>query len=117
MACCAFAVFILGQIVFAFGKVRVFLFGPLAGTDERTRLSAAAGWRLDAGVTAAQALAIAPARLQGMRHAVPRALAAVLFVELLIATGGLAGGISYAAYSQAGLVPALVHICRGGGAS
>src|SRR3546814_16257454 len=43
MACCAFAVFLLGQIALAFDGVRTFLFG--ASDETRARPNAAVGWQ------------------------------------------------------------------------
>jgi hypothetical protein len=43
MACCAFAVFLLGQALFGLERVRELLFGPAAATPPR--ISRSAAWR------------------------------------------------------------------------
>jgi hypothetical protein len=103
MACCAFAVFLLGQIALAFDGVRTFLFG--AQDETQTKPNAAVCWR--PGMTAA-------AQASRFRFiASPKIMAAAAGVELAVMAGGLIGWSAYAGQSPS-LDFAMTYICRGG---
>ncbi len=103
MACCAFAVFLLGQIALAFDGVRTFLFG--ASDDAEVRPNAAVDWQLG---MAAQVHA------PRFKLAVsPKFLAAGIGAELAIMAGGFVGWAAYAGQSPS-LDFAMTYICRGG---
>lgn len=103
MACCAFAVFLLGQIALAFDGVRTFLFG--ASDETRARPNAAVGWQFGMA---------APMPAPRFKLAIsPKFLMAGVGAELAIMAGGLIGWSAYAGQSPS-LDFAMAYICRGG---
>lgn len=110
MACCAFALFILGQIAFALERVRNFVFGARSERTEPTP-NAVVAWRPGAVVMEAPQAAWSSAL---RRVASPRVAAMALCLELLVAAGGMTLWTSHAEHSAAHLNFALNYICRGG---
>lgn len=102
MACCAFAVFLLGQIALAFDGVRTFLFG--APDEAQAKPNAAVCWQ------PGMATAVETARFRSIVS--PKTLAIAVGVEFAVMVGGLVGWSAYA--GQPGLDFAMAYICRGG---
>jgi hypothetical protein len=82
MPCCAFAAFIISQIVLGFGAIKRFLLRSDDSLDEAPN-NPATEWRLIGG---APALTVAPVRRFGMRT-----LALAASIEILLAVGAVYG--------------------------
>lgn len=109
MACCAFAVFLLGQIVFAFDRARDFVFGVFGVSAARPDThDLAASWRPGCAMTV-----VAERSWHLRRFSAPRLAVAAVCLELVVATGGVVGWSAYAGQS-ASLDFAMAYICRGG---
>lgn len=88
MACCAFAVLLLSQLLLPLAKLREWLFGaPVATTDK------AAAWRPGMAVAAAHE---SPRRF----HRFGKALAVTACLEFALFTGLALGGMSLPALSS-----------------
>ena len=111
MPCCAFAVFLLGQLALALDRVRTFIFGARENVGFRPNLAVA--WQ--PGILAeppANPNSAMRARLQ--RALSPRMLMLAVSLELVVAIGGTLGVAAQAGYSPTDLTQALTVICRGG---
>jgi hypothetical protein len=82
MPCCAFAAFIVSQIVLGFGAIKKFLLRSHDDLDEAPNNPATA-WRL---IGCTPAVAVRPVRLFGMRT-----LALAASIEILLAIGAVWG--------------------------
>jgi len=110
MACCAFAVFLLGQIAMGFDRVRVFVFGERA---ENLRPNLSVAW--SPAATAALQAPSRPDFANGLKRAFsPRMIALAVSLELMLAVGGFVGLAAQAGYSASDLTAALAVICSGG---
>jgi len=83
MPCCAFAAFIVSQIVLGFGTVKKFLLRSGDSTADDIPSNPATEWRLIGG---APALAATPVRRFGIRT-----LAFVASIEIVLAVGAAYG--------------------------
>ena len=112
MACCAFAVFLLGQIAFAWERVRTFVFGIRADTERPPNLAVL--WQPGA-TAAALPLSTAPSWTHWLRRTLtPQMITLAVSVELMMGAGGLAFIAHQAGYSAADLNAALAMICQNG---
>ncbi|MEQ8266091.1 MAG: hypothetical protein RH982_02765 [Parvibaculum sp.] len=94
MACCAFAVLLLGQLLLPFRRFRGWLFGAPAA-----RPDAAAGWTPGASP---------PPALPRARFALKRGFAVVAALELALLSGVALGGIALPASAGEGTTAALL---------
>lgn len=112
MACCAFAVFLLGQIAFAWERVRNFVFGVRA--DEARSPNLAVLWQPGATAAALPDTFDPSWTIWLRRTLTPQMIVLMVTVELAMGAGGLAFIASQAGYSAADLNAALTMICQGG---
>lgn len=118
MACCAFAVFLIGQIAFAWERVRTFVFGVRADTERSPNLAVL--WQPNLpgqarATAAALPMSTAPSWTIWLRRTLtPQTIVLMVSVELAMGAGGLAFLASQAGYSAADLNAALAMICQGG---
>jgi hypothetical protein len=82
MLCCAFAAFILSQIVFAFDSVRERVFGASFAAGSSARAHGAAAWRLGD-----------PAPVAARRAPRARGLAAAFALSLLVSAAAWAASL------------------------
>lgn len=112
MPCCAFAVFLVGQIALALDRVRTRIFGEHEAEGLRPNLSVA--WQPGMATVAAAPSSNA-FRLRIERALSPRMLMLAVTLEITVALVGVAGvAAATTGTSPADLTQALSVICHGG---
>lgn len=101
MACCAFAVFLLSQLLLPFRRVRAALFGEPAG-----RVNASVAWSPGA------ALAGKPVG-ELKKRTIGRRMAALAIIEVLMMTGAVSAGVFAPEPVSDGWAAIHLPICRG----
>lgn len=105
MPCCAFAAFLLSQLIFGFAAVRRVVLGARAET--RSQTNAPVEWRLGAGRAAATPV-IRATRWRPCRLSIPSFILAAV-IELALLCGAIYGARMHLGHAHHETVDAMSH--------